>query len=240
MFDIKLIRTEPDRVKGAMARRRANVDIDAVIETDAQRRTAIYDMEQLRARQNKAGETIAERKRTGDKADDVISEMKSIKEAIAILEEQSRELDEKLQQQLLVLPNIPDDSVPAGADDSANREERVWGAPPAFDFTPKDHVDIAESLGIIDFERAAKLSGARFALNVGVGALLERALINFMLDLHTREHGYTEVWPPLLVNSDSMRGTGQSQNSRTTCSRWIKPTLADSHGGSARYQHPPR
>ena len=112
MFDIKLIRTEPDRVKGAMARRRANVDIDAVIETDAQRRTAIYDMEQLRARQNKAGETIAERKRTGDKADDVISEMKSIKEAIAILEEQSRELDEKLQQQLLVLPNIPDDSVP--------------------------------------------------------------------------------------------------------------------------------
>ena len=209
MFDIRLIRTEPDRVKEAMARRRAGVDIDAVLDTDAKRRTAIYDMEQLRARQNRAGESIAARKRSGENADDVIAEMKSIKESITVLEEQSRALDEALQQQLLILPNIPDSTVPEGANDGSNREERTWGVLPVFDFAPKDHVDIAESLGIIDFERATKLSGARFTLNMGVGALLERALINFMLDLHTREHGYTEVWPPLLVNSDSMQGTGQ-------------------------------
>ncbi|HOH29825.1 MAG TPA: serine--tRNA ligase, partial [Candidatus Hydrogenedentes bacterium] len=209
MFDIRLIRTEPDRVKEAMDRRRAGVDIDAVLDTDAKRRTAIYDMEQLRARQNRAGESIAARKRSGENADDVIAEMKSIKESITVLEEQSRALDEALQQQLLILPNIPDSTVPEGANDGSNREERTWGVLPVFDFAPKDHVDIAESLGIIDFERATKLSGARFTLNMGVGALLERALINFMLDLHTREHGYTEVWPPLLVNSDSMKGTGQ-------------------------------
>ncbi len=209
MFDIRLIRQDPSGVKEAMARRRADVDIDAVLEADAQRRTAIYDMEQLRARQNKAGETIAARKRAGENADDVIAEMKSIKEAIAGLEEQSRGLDDMLQNQLMVLPNLPDESVPDGTDENANHEERKWGVPREFDFTPRDHVELAESLGIIDFERAAKLSGARFTLSTGVGALLERALINFMLDIHTREHGYTEVWPPLLVNSDSMRGTGQ-------------------------------
>lgn len=209
MFDIRLIRNEPDRAREAMARRRAGVDIDAVLEIDARRRTAIYDMEQLRARQNKAGEEIAARKRAGENADDVIADMKSIKEDIARLEEQANRLDVELQEILLTLPNIPDDSVPGGADDADNRQERLWGTPPSFDFEPKDHVDLAESLGIIDFGRAAKLAGARFTLNMGVGALLERALINFMLDVHTREQGYTEVFPPLLVNSDSMRGTGQ-------------------------------
>lgn len=209
MFDIRLIRNEPERVKAAMVGRRADVDIDAILELDARRRTAIYDMEQLRANQNKAGEAIAARKRNGENADDVIAEMKSIKDAIADLEEQVKSLDEAVQNHLLTLPNMPDETVPEGMDETANPVVRTWGEPPAFDFEPKDHVDIAESLGIIDFGRAAKLSGARFTLNLGVGALLERALINFMLDIHTREHGYTETWPPLMVNSDSMRGTGQ-------------------------------
>lgn len=209
MFDIRLIRNEPERVKEAMALRRADVNIDALLDIDARRRTAIYDMEQLRARQNKAGEAIAARKRAGENADDVIAEMKSIKDEIARLEEQVKTEDEALKELLLVLPNMPDESVPVGPDESANRIERHWGEVPSFTFKPKDHTDIAEALGIIDFKCAAKLAGARFTLNLGVGALLERALINFMLDIHTREHGYTEVWPPLLVNSDSMLGTGQ-------------------------------
>lgn len=209
MFDIRLIRNEPERVKKAMELKRAGVDIDAVLNVDARRRTAIYDMEQLRAQQNKAGEAIAARKRAGENADDAIAEMKAIKDNIASLEEQVKTLDASLQEFLLVLPNVPDESVPVGPDESANRVERHWGEPPVFSFAPRDHVDLAESLGIIDFGRAAKLSGARFALNLGMGARIERALVNFMLDIHTGEHGYTEVWPPLLVNTDSMRGTGQ-------------------------------
>lgn len=209
MFDIRLIRNEPERVKKAMELKCAGVDIDAVLDVDARRRTAIYDMEQLRAQQNKAGEAIAARKRAGENADDAIAEMKAIKDDIARLEEQVKTLDASLQEFLLVLPNVPDESVPVGPDESANRVERHWGEPPVFPFAPRDHVDIAESLGIIDFGRAAKLSGARFALNLGMGARIERALVNFMLDIHTGEHGYTEVWPPLLVNTDSMCGTGQ-------------------------------
>ncbi len=209
MFDVRLLRAEPEAVKAAMARRRAKVDIDAVLELDGKRRTLIYDMEQLRARQNNAGEAIAAGKRSGGNADDAIAEMKEIKDAVAAIEEQTRGLDDELRDWLLTLPNVPDASVPDGLDDSANRVERIWGEPPTFDFQPKDHVDVAEGLGLVDFACAAKLSGARFTLSLGQGALLERALINFMLDMHTREHGYVEALPPLMVNSQSMQGTGQ-------------------------------
>ena len=209
MFDIRLLRTDADRVKAAMARRRAAVDVDGLCSIDENRRAAIYELEQLRARQNKAGETIAACKRSGEDASDVIAEMKAIKEQIADCEARAREVDDELQAALLTLPNMPDDSVPDGVDDTDNRVERTWGEPPNFDFEPKDHVEIAEGLGIVDFERAAKISGARFTLSRGAGALLERALINFMLDIHTREHGYVEALPPLMVNSMSMQGTGQ-------------------------------
>jgi len=209
MFDIRLLRADSDAVKAAMKNRRADVDIDAVLEIDGRRRSSIYELEQLRARQNKAGEAIAASKRAGENADDAIAEMKSIKEQIAALEEQARLVDEKLQEQLLILPNMPDESVPVGTDETANQVERTVGAPPSFDFEVKDHVEIAEGLGIVDFGCAAKLAGARFTLSRGAGALLERALINFMLDIHTREHGYTEMLPPLMVNSNSMQGTGQ-------------------------------
>ena len=209
MFDIRLLRDDPVAVKAAMARRRADVDIDAVCDIDGRRRSAIYALEQLRARQNKAGEEIAGRKRTGQDAQDVITEMKSIKEEIASLEDQARQVDDDLQAALLALPNVPDASVPEGVNENDNRVERVVGEPPAFDFTPKDHVEIAERLELVDFGRAAKISGARFTLSLGAGALLERALINFMLDIHTGEHGYNETLPPLMVNSASMQGTGQ-------------------------------
>lgn len=209
MFDIRLLRSDPDAVREAMKKRRGNVDIDSILAIDGQRRTAIYELEQLRARQNKAGESIAACKRTGANADDVISEMKSIKDQISVLEEQVRQVDESLQEVLLTLPNVPDETVPVGTDENANQVVRVVGSPPSFDFEPKDHVEIAEGLGIVDFGCAAKLAGARFTLSRGPGALLERALINFMLDIHTREHGYTEIMPPLMVNSCSMQGTGQ-------------------------------
>ncbi len=209
MFDIRLLRSDPDAVRDAMKKRRGNVDIESILAIDGQRRTAIYELEQLRARQNKAGESIAACKRTGANADDVIAEMKSIKDQISVLEEQVRVVDEKLQEVLLTLPNVPDETVPIGTDETANQVVRKVGSPPSFDFEPKDHVEIAEGLGIVDFGCAAKLAGARFTLSRGPGALLERALINFMLDIHTKEHGYTEIMPPLMVNSSSMQGTGQ-------------------------------
>lgn len=230
MFDIKLLRNSPDQVKKAMQARKCDADIDALLELEARRRSTIYQLEQLRARQNKAGERIAECKRNGEKADAVIAEMKEIKESIAALEEESRTLDDRLLQQLLQLPNVPHCTTPEGKDALENPVVRTWGEPPKFSFEPRDHVDIAEWLGIIDFGRAAKIAGARFTLNLGVGALLERALINFMLDIHTKEHGYTEVWPPLMVNSDSMCGTGQLPKFAAdlfkveNCDYWLIPT----------------
>ncbi len=209
MFDIRLVRNEPDRVREAMRRRGAKFDLEPVFEVDGRRRAAIFEMEQLRAAQNRASEEIAAKKRAKEDASAAIEALRSVKTQIADLEEQVRVADEQAQEFLLTMPNCPDATVPDGADDSANRVERVWGDIPKYDFTPRDHVEIAEALGIVDFERAAKIAGARFTIMKGTGALLERALINFMLDMHTREHGYTEVFPPLMVNSDSMRGTGQ-------------------------------
>jgi len=209
MFDIRLVRNEPDRVREAMRRRGAKFDLEPVFEVDARRRAAIFEMEQMRAAQNRASEEIAAKKRAKEDATEAIEALRTVKTKIAELEEQVRIADEQVQEFLLTMPNCPDATVPEGADDSANRVERVWGDIPKYDFTPRDHVEIAEALGIVDFERAAKIAGARFTIMKGAGALLERALIGFMLDMHTREHGYTEVFPPLMVNSDSMRGTGQ-------------------------------
>ncbi len=209
MIDIKLLRTEPEKVREAMQKRHAAIDLDEVLGIDARRRQLVYEMEQLRADQNKASEEIGRRKKAGEDAEGAIASMREIKDKIAVLEEHARDADEQLRGALLTIPNLPDETVPVGPDESANREERSWGAPPKFDFAPKDHVAIGEALGLLDFERAAKLTGARFCLSRGAGARLERALINFMLDLHTTEHGYTEVLPPFMVNSNSMLGTGQ-------------------------------
>jgi seryl-tRNA synthetase len=209
MFDIKLLRSDPDAVCEALRKRGAAIDLDAILEVDAQRRKMVYDMEQLRAEQNRAGQEIAQRKRTNEDATDAIAAMTAIKAQIAAIEEQVREADIRLDEFLMTLPNVPDASLPEGKDSSANRLERRWGEPRTFDFEPKDHVAIGEGLGILDFECGAKLAGARFCVSKGPAAHLERALINFMLDVHTREHGYTEILPPFMVNSDSMRGTGQ-------------------------------
>src|SRR5437868_4692907 len=176
---------------------------------DARRREHITNMERLRAAQNKASEEIARLKREKQDASAQMAEMRRVREEVAELEKQAAVFEAQLQDILKTIPNLPHESVPVGAATEANVEVRRWGAPPQFDFSPKPHWELGAELGVLDLERAVKLSGARFAVYWGLGARMERALANFMLDLHTREHGYTEVLPPFLVNKDSMYGTGQ-------------------------------
>ena len=176
---------------------------------DAQRRQAITAAETLKAQRNRASEEIAKLKKSGQEATALIAETKELREQVQELEKAAQEYDTYLQQILTGLPNLPNQSVPVGRTSEDNVEVRRWGAPPKFDFVPKPHWELGEQLGVLDLERAAKLTGARFAVYWDLGARLERALANFMLDLHTRDHGYTEVLPPYLVNSDSMFGTGQ-------------------------------
>jgi seryl-tRNA synthetase len=179
------------------------------LEIDAQRRHAITEAETTKARRNRASEDIAKLKKSGQDATAQMSETKELREQIQKLEKVAAELETRLQEILAGIPNLPHESVPPGKTPEDNVEVRRWAAPPKFDFTPKPHWELGEQLGILDLERAAKLSGARFAVYWDLGAKLERTLSNFMLDLHTREHGYTEVLPPYLVNSESMYGTGQ-------------------------------
>jgi seryl-tRNA synthetase len=176
---------------------------------DAKRREAITQAEQLKAQRNKASEEVARLKKAGQDASALIEQTKAQREQIEQLEKASGELDAQLKSLLATIPNIPSDSVPIGASAEQNVEVRRWGTPPHFDFAPKPHWELGEALGILDLERAAKITGARFAVYWDLGARLERALANFMLDLHTKESGYTEVLPPYMVNSDAMYGTGQ-------------------------------
>jgi seryl-tRNA synthetase len=178
-------------------------------EVDTQRRQAITEAETTKARRNRASEEIAKLKKSGQDASPQISETRQWREQIQQLEKVAAELETRLGEILGGIPNLPHESVPEGKTAEDNVEVRRWGAPPKFDFPPKPHWEIGEQLGILDLERATKLSGARFAVYWDLGAKLERTLANFMLDLHTREHGYTEVLPPYLVNSESMYGTGQ-------------------------------
>jgi seryl-tRNA synthetase len=178
-------------------------------QVDAQRRQAITSAETMKAQRNRASEEIAKLKKSGQDATALIAETKQLREHVEELGKAAEEYESRLQQILVGIPNTPHPSVPVGKSADDNIEVRRWGTAPQFDFAPKPHWEIGEQLGVLDLERAVKLSGARFAVYWDMGARLERALANFMLDLHTREHGYTEVLPPYLVNSDSMYGTGQ-------------------------------
>ena len=178
-------------------------------EIDTQRRQAITQMETLKAERNRASEDIARLKKSGQDATAEVEKTKALREKSQELEKAAEEQDARLRQILTNIPNVPHASVPVGHSADANVEVRRWGAPPKLDFVPRPHWELGEQLGVLDMERATKLTGARFAVYWDLGAKLERALSNFMLDLHTREHGYTEVLPPYLVNSDSMYGTGQ-------------------------------
>jgi seryl-tRNA synthetase len=176
---------------------------------DRERREAITQVETLKAQRNKLTEEIAKLRREGADTTTQTEQTRALKTQVESLEAAAATADERLREIMQTLPNLPQDSVPVGKDEHGNREEKVWGEQPKFDFPAKPHWELGEALGILDFNRAAKISGARFVVHFGQGARLERALANFMLDLHTREHGYTEVLPPSLVNSKSLFGTGQ-------------------------------
>jgi len=209
MHDLSYFRANFDRIAERLATRSNPPDLDQFRQLDQRRRAAISQAEQLQARVNAQSARIGALRKAGGDSTALQDEVRAWKSEIAGLEEQKKAADEEFQQLLAGIPNVPHESVPVGASEAGNVEVRRWGAAPAFDFEPKAHWDLGKDLGILDLERAAKITGARFALYWGLGAKLERALVNFMLDVHTREHGYTEVLPPFMVNSKSLFGTGQ-------------------------------
>ena len=209
MLDPAYIRNHPELVRRKLTQRHTPVPLEAVEDLDRQRRHLLQEAEQLKHHRNRNNQAITALKKAGQDAAGKIAEMKELSLRIKQLDERLRSCEEHLKRLQLALPNLPDDSVPVGADASENVEIRVHGQKPGFDFEPRSHWDLGPRLGILDLERAAKIAGARFNLYAGAGARLERALINFMLDVHTREFGYLEVLPPFLANSASLTGTGQ-------------------------------
>jgi len=209
MLDLKFIRSRLDVVKQMLANRKYDLDLSLFETVDKRRREILGVLENLRHRRNKVSEEIAHLKKSGQDASSLIAEMKTVSLEIKDLEASLSRVDEELQPLLMIIPNVPHESVAVGVDEKDNPVVRTWGEIKKADFEPLPHWELGEKLGILDFSRAAKIAGARFALYRGRGAMLERALINFMLDVHTREHGYTEVLPPFMVNSASMTGTGQ-------------------------------
>src|SRR5437667_1122647 len=212
MLDLNYVRENLDRVRTALEKRGfAPAVLDDFVRADAERRGVIAESDALNAQRNSASREIGMLMKEG-KSDEATlrrNEVNELKERIAELDELRDQAEARMREMLSTLPNIPHESVPVGKDESANVEVRRWGTKPEFDFGPKDHVDLGTALGILDLERAAKIASARFAILNGAGARLERALINFMLELHTREHGYQETLPPFIVNKDALFGTGQ-------------------------------
>jgi len=209
MYEISHFRSNLDAIARRLADRGYRLDVDAFRALDTERRAAVTESEQLKAQRNASSQEIAKLKREGVDTAEAQRRVRDMADRMTSLDERVKELDEKFRGLLASVPNVPHESVPAGPDSSANVEIHRWEKPPQFDFEPKAHWDLGPELGILDMERAAKVTGARFAVYWGVGARLERALINFMLDVHTREHGYTEVLPPFMINSASLYGTGQ-------------------------------
>ncbi|MEA1958468.1 MAG: serine--tRNA ligase [Chloroflexota bacterium] len=205
MLDIKFIRENPDTVREALRNRQSNDSIDDVLALDEQRRALLVDVESMKARRNEVSKEIG---RTGEKPPALIEEMRRIGDHIKAIDEQVSSIEGEINDLLLRIPNIPHESVPVGTGEEDNKIERYWGEPGEFDFTPRPHWELGEALDIIDFERGAKLSGTRFYVLKGKGAHLQRALISFMLDLHIREHGYTEVYPPFMVKEECLVASG--------------------------------
>ncbi len=209
MLEAKFIREHVEEVRERIGLRGGIIDFGRFVAIDGERRKAVQEWESLRALQKKVSDEVSQRKRKGEDPSDLITEMKKVSQDLKALDGVVEEKERALQEFLLTVPNIPHSSVPVGKDSTDNVEVRRWGEIPSFNFEPKAHWDIGEELGILDFKAGAKIAGARFTLYWDLGAKLERALINFMLDLHTREHGYREVLPPFMANRVTMTGTGQ-------------------------------
>ncbi len=211
MLDTKLLRNEYDRVKQALVARggKALPELEAFTSVDARRRELLQESEALKNRRNTVSQEVARKKKAGEDAEVLIVEMRDVSDRIKALDDETRIVEEQLDAIVMSIPNVTHESVPVGASEADNVEIRRALEPKRFAFEPKPHWDVAASLGIVDTEAAGKVTGSRFIFYKGLGARLERALINFMLDLHTGEHGYEEMTPPMIVNSDSLRGTGQ-------------------------------
>lgn len=209
MLDIKLIRKDKDLVVEGLKKRHGEFPIDEIIKLDEERRELITEVEAKKAEQNQVSKSIPQLKKEGKDASSIFIKMKELSNEIKLSDEKIKNLDNEIEQKLLYIPNIPHDSVPDGVDDSDNVEIRKFGQPREFDFEPKPHWDLGVDLDILDFERASKISGARFSIFKGLGARLERAIYTFMLDTHTKDNKYTELSVPYLVNRQSMTGTGQ-------------------------------
>jgi len=210
MLDIKRIRENPDEIRKGIANKGAEPAlVDAALEFDAQRRALLTEVEQLKSERNRRSKEIGALKKQGEDTSEVQAAVRETGMRIGELDGEVHDVEARLRDALLVLPNVPSPTTPVGADETANVVVKTVGEPRTFGFEPKSHVELGELLGILDFPRATRMSGTGFPLMVGMGARLQRALISFMLDLHVAEHGYREIWPPVLVNSQAMTGTGQ-------------------------------
>jgi len=209
MLDIKFLRQNIDFVRRKMLERDVDVDLDGFVGLDSRRRDILQEVETLRSERNRVSREIGQKKKNGENASELVNMMSEVSTRIKELDESLKETEENLNNLMMIIPNLPHESVPYGTGEGDNPVVREWGEKPVFDFEPKPHWEIGESLGILDFARGASITGARFTLYRGMGATLERALINFMVDLHTSEHNYTEVLTPFMVNKASMTGTGQ-------------------------------
>ncbi|MBQ8526742.1 MAG: serine--tRNA ligase [Clostridia bacterium] len=209
MLDIRLIRTQPEVVKAALARRKMDIDVDKLLELDSQKREILYQVEQIKAKQNEVSKKIPAMKKAGEDVTPIFAEMKELSDKIKQDDEKVKELDVLIDDIMYSIPNIPNSEVPDGDTDDDNVEIRKFMEPTKFDFEPKAHWDVGADLDILDAERAGKVTGARFTYYKGLGARLERAIINFFLDTHTEESGYKEIFPPYMVHRRSMVGTGQ-------------------------------
>lgn len=210
MLDAKILRNEPDRVRESQRKRGESPEVvDEFLRLDTRRRELLAETETLKAKRNSVSQEVAKLKKAGQDAESLILEMREVGDRIKELDEELREIEEKVNYLMLTIPNIPHESVPEGLTEDDNVEVKKWGEIRQFDFQPKPHWDVATDLGILDFESASKVTGARFVFYKGLGARLERALSSFMLDLHTEQHGYTEIVPPFIINRASMVGTGQ-------------------------------
>jgi len=209
MLDLKFVRENVDRIRRMLQDRRLDMDLKPLLDLDEERRRILREVEELKHRRNVASEEISHLKRDKQDASQRIEEMREVSQQIKVLDQDLADIEQRFRDFLLLIPNMPHSSVAVGKDEKDNPVVKTWGTAPVFDFEPKPHWEIGENLGILDFERAAKMTGARFTLYWGLGAAMERALISFMLDIHTHRHGYTEVLPPFMVNSTSLLGTGQ-------------------------------
>ena len=209
MLSLTRIRNNPDLIKAGLEAKNESINLDEILKLDEKHRDNIHQLNEMRAERNRASEEIAGAKRAGKNSDDAIAEMKKVSDAIKKLEKEVSEQGQMLNEQIDLIPNVPHDTVPVGQDENANQVIREWGEPPAADFDLKSHVEIGLGLNLFDLERGSRISGSGFPLLTGLGAKLERALINYMLDIHVQKHGFTEIFPPFLTRADALHTCGQ-------------------------------